>query len=58
MVKWAGRLALAGAAIQIAYGDSLAIRRPLIAGLSLTARFAGRRRLLERHWPPDLPRPW
>jgi mannose-6-phosphate isomerase-like protein (cupin superfamily) len=35
-----------------------AIWRPLIAGLALTARIAGRRRVVEQYWPPDLQRPW
>lgn len=34
------------------------IWRPLIAGLVLTARIAGRRRVVEQYWPPDLQRPW
>ena len=39
-------------------GVPRAVWRPLIGGLALTARVAGRRRVVERYWPPDLQRPW
>jgi hypothetical protein len=39
-------------------GVPAAVWRPPIAGLALTPRIAGRRRVVEQYWPPDLQRLW
>jgi mannose-6-phosphate isomerase-like protein (cupin superfamily) len=39
-------------------GPPRVVWRPMIAGLALAARVLGRRRVVERYWPPDLARPW